>query len=201
MTLFAEYSKKPYYQEKFNIAIGIANKELGIEDQCSGNFEIKRKNLTSSSSASNNCFYSKDSTPPHNIEYSCMEHTSPINSGSPKRNDNFTTELLLTPTRKETQSRSIKQSAKRPRNDSSKGRKKMKESNSEDNDMINNTNDNQVTPCNSSSDNESEDDLPAVSMSQTPTKRYSSRKFHLLYLKGMLCLCSERCAQQRPCLG
>ena len=178
--LLAEYKKS--YLEKFNVAINIANEKLGIEEvtetteqsseQCSGNFVIKRKNLaTTSSSVSDNC---EDSTPLLNTEYSC---TSPPDSGSPKKkSDNFNTELLLTPTRKETRRRSIKQSAKRPRNDSSKGRKKMKEGgSSEDNNMINNTNDNQVTPCNSS-DNESEDDLPAVSISQTPTKGYSSCK-------------------------
>lgn len=164
--LFAEYKRKSYYLERFNIAIDIANKKLGIEevtetteqssDQCS---EIKRKNLaTTGSSVSDNC----------------MEHMSPPDSGSPKKkSDNFNTE---TPTRKDTQSRSIKQSAKRPRNNSSKGRKKMKESSSKDDDMINNVNDNQITPCNSSGDNESEDDLPAVSISQTPTKGYSSCK-------------------------
>ena len=191
MTLFAGYKKPSDYREKFDVAIGIANKKLGIEkvteateqssDQHSlqaGNFEIKRKNLTSSSSASNNCFYSKDSTPPpRSIEYSDqhMEHTPTPNStsGSAQKCDSFTDELL-TPTRMETQSRSIKQSAKRPRNDSSKGTKKRKESSSEDIDMINN---NQVTPCNSSSDNES-DDLPPISISQTPTKAgYSSCKF------------------------
>ena len=175
--MFAEY----YYLEKFNVAIDIANKKLGIEEvtetteqfseQCS---EIKRKNLaTTSSSVSDNHFYPEDSTPPLDTEYSCMEHTSLSDSGSPKKkSDNFNTELLSTPTR----SRSIKQSAKRPRNNSSKGRKKMKESSSEDNDMINNMNDNQVTPCDST-DHESEDDLPAVSISQTPTKGYSSCKF------------------------
>ena len=181
VTLFAEYQKSSYYKERFDAAISIAKEKLGIEEVTkapeessdhSGNFEIKRKNL-SSNSASNNCLHSENGTPPHSTEYSdqYMEHTS-----TPAIK--CTTELLSTPTRP-TRSGAIKQSAKRPRSDSRMKRvKKMKESCSEDdqsNDPLNNNSN--VTPCNSSSDNDSEDDLPAISITQTPTKGgYSSCK-------------------------
>ena len=199
MTLFVEFKNKPYYRERFNTAIGLANKKLGIEEvaettgqRCdqypsqTEDFEMKRKNLTSShNSVSSDSHYSKDGTPSREVDHT-KELTSTPNSGTASRSHSFTAKLEMTPTRIETQNRSIKRPVKRAKNGSRKGTKKMKESTgSEDNhptDMINNNINDKVTPCNSS-DNESEDDLPAISMTQTPTKGYSSCKFYFISAK------------------
>ena len=213
LTFLAEFQNKPYYRERFNIAVGLANKKLDIEEvaettgQCRDQYppqtedlEIKRKNLTSnnSNSVSSNC---KNGTPSRDVEHN-KELTSTPNSGSASRSHSFIAELEMTPTRINTQNRSLKRPVKRTKNGPRKGAKKMKESSSsEDNhpaDMINNSvNDNTVTPCNSSSENESEDGLPAISMTQTPTKGYSSCKFCIVSSKrdDNLLLCSERCEE------
>lgn len=191
----------------------MANKKAGIEEvkdtveesnnQSSpqtGNFEIKRRNfLTSdSTSTSNNCSYPKDSTPLRDVEYNNQraELTSTPISGSTRKRDS---EIMLTPTRMNTPSRSLKRSQttdtgqaqrqsksrKRSRGQQNGEAKKSKQSSSKDNEAS--TNDGSInsshdTPCDSS-----EDDLPAVSISQTPTKGFSSCKFVLhLSLKGML---------------
>ena len=179
----------------------MANKNAGIEEVIdtveqtnnqhspqTGNFEIRRRNSTSTS---NVCSYPKDGTPPCEIDYNNqhVELTSTPISGS---TGNCDSEIMLTPTRMETPSRSVKrlqatgtrqtqrqsESRKRSRATGQQNgeTKKSKQSNNKDNDAS--TNDNNInsshdTPCNSS---ESEDDLPAVSISQTPTKGFSSCK-------------------------
>lgn len=173
----------------------MANKKAGIEEVIdtvehtdnqhspqTGNFEIKRR---SSASTSDNCSYPKDSIPPCDIDDTNqhVELTSTPISGSTMKCDS---EIMLTPTRP---SRSVKRSQttdtrKTQRQSQSRKRsraagqqngetKKSKQSNNKDNDAS--TNDSNInsshgTPCSS----ESEDDLPAVSISQTPIKGFSS---------------------------
>ena len=192
----------------------MANKKAGIEEEVkdtveesnnqsspqTGNFEIKRRNfLTSdSTSTSNNCSYPKDSTPLRDVEYNNqhVELTSTPIRGSTRKCDS---EIMLTPTRMNTPSRSLKRSQttdtrqaqrqsksrKRSRGQQNGEAKKLKQSSSKDNEASTNggsINSSHDTPCDSS-----EDDLPAVSISQTPTKGFSSCKFVLhLSLKGML---------------
>lgn len=178
-----KYRNKPSYQKKFDVAIETANKKAGIEEpleQTSNqhspqrNFEIKRKKLvlTNNSVSSN---HTKDTYVSLEIECNnqSIECTSTPNSAS--TNDNITEKRIsLTPARKETQRRSMKRS----RTPEKVETKRSRQSNSEDVaiNVINNniSGSNQVTPCNSGS--ESDDDLPAVSISQTPSKGYSSLK-------------------------
>lgn len=174
------------------------------------NFEIKRKNLTSDSNyKSNDCSFNKETTPLRDVEQDnnrCMDFAS-TDSGSATNHNTSNDNVLLTPTRKKAQSRSVKRSRTDSKLTEKAKTKKMRQSSSShaSSHMTNNDiNNDQVTPCNSSG-NESEDDLPAVSMSQTPTKCYSSCMFCFLFTKGMIscmfCLYSERCPKQRPCLG
>lgn len=194
----AEY-QKTNYREIFDAAVKIANKRVGIEevteameqtiDQPSPqteSFEINRKNLTSiCNSQTSNCSFTKDSTPLQDTDLSnqCMEHKmSTPNNGSANNCDDITNKLLLTPTRKMTLQRSCKRSQTDSKLQQKRGTKKARHNSTEDNhatlDMIdNNVTYSQVTPSNSSSNDESEDELPAVSVSQTPTKGYSSCKF------------------------
>lgn len=148
--------------------------------QEAGNFEIKRKNLISSSnSTSNNCSHS---SPPHDTEHNgqCVEHTSTPT----KKYDSNT--MSLTPTRMETQSRSLKRSHSDSKQEKAKTKRMRQSSRGDDHASVtvtNNVNSSQVTPC--STDDESEDDLPKISFSQkTPTKCYSSCKFLSLSPKG-----------------
>lgn len=167
-------------------------------------FEIKKRSISSdSNSASHDYSSRKDFTPtcivdkyPSSHKYSSLSPQSfdSSTSGSVKKcNDISSERLLATPTHTETPNRSIKRSAKRSRTNSMRKEntkaKKMKQSgNGEDGDhesfcVINNGIDDnqQVTPGNSTSESES-DDLPAISISQTPTKGYSSCKLCFVYI-------------------
>jgi len=195
----------------FDVAVDIANKKVGIEETTeelgqnsdlhtpqTGKFEIKRRNLSSSRNSASN---SKDSDSPScNFEDQYMEcghkssldscslspqpqYLDPSDSGSVKKcNDtslSSASDVMLTPTRMERQNKSRKRSQT---TSTFKKSKKTKVNTKKDDHVSMDTlnNGTKLTP-NSSSD----EDLPAVSMCQTPTKGYSSREFYFVFIKQM----------------
>ena len=167
---FTEYKNSSTYAEKFNEAVKIANGREGIDQDEEKTIQQRdiscepRKLFHPSQSLNE-----QDNTETHTHEHKSVSTSLLMSPNDPLNGDS----LPLTPTRL--------RSVKRPRTDSAnkptKRKKKVvkKEEASASNGMMM-----ESTPRNS--DNESEDDLPAISMTQTPIKSYPSREFGINFI-------------------